>query len=509
MGSAQGDLVRSLSAGGPVELIGGKAYRLSILTKYFNVPTGFVVTTKSYDIWKNNKILPQETIEEYFNSPYLLEGRGPVIVRSSANVEDQHNFSFPGVFDTYSNLNTVDEILDAIEKIFKSVTSKRAISYCRSVNVNPDKIKMACLIQRLIKPKYSGILFTRDVNGKNRIIIEYVKGSGEGLTNGYQNPTRIYLQRDIINNKDIPNFISDLVITSLEIEDIFGMPQDIEWAFDGKNVYILQSKDIVLSSKKDREKPTDKKATILKGVPASPGKAEGVAQFILDDQPPEEAKKLFKKGNILVTYVLHAEYYPIFIKARGIVTKVNTILAHPAIFARELGIPCVVGVDVEYITDGDIISIDGYTGEVFVYNPRNVLKSFNLIEVNNKPESTEAKNIEKEYIAALEELDVEKIRNILRYSFKRIKRLYLEGDQKKCFEIYYLINSLMEKSTPDILSRKFKDFHVIIQKADKKEKPRNETEEKIFKIYNLIKKYINYQTEDSKDIPKLLFGVSG
>ena len=70
--------VRSLSAGGSIEEIGGKAHRLAILTRYFNVPEGFVITTKAYELWKETGSLPEDVIEEigeYFQSPYVLEGR--------------------------------------------------------------------------------------------------------------------------------------------------------------------------------------------------------------------------------------------------------------------------------------------------------------------------------------------------------------------------------------------------------------------------------------------------
>jgi len=275
-------------------------------------------------------------------------------------------------------------------------------------------------------------------------------------------------------------------------------------------VYILQSRDITtlpVLRKEIKKGEINAKSFTLKGVAASPGKTEGIVQFVLDDQPPKEAEKLFKKGNILVTYVLHPEYYAVFTKAKGIITKVDTILAHPAIFARELGIPFVVGVDIEYIKDGDRICVDGYTGEVVIHSPRNVLKLFPLTESKIEVKSKEAKKIREEYIIALENIDTEKIKQTIKYSFKRIKELYLGGEKNKSFEIYYLINSLMEKTTPNILSRKFKGLSNIVQKADRKEKPQNETEKKIFEIYNLIKKYLNYQTKDSKDIPKLLFGI--
>lgn len=507
------NLVRTLSAGGPKELLGGKAHRLSILAKYFDVPLGFVVTTKAYEEWEKNQRIPEDLIEKYFRSPYGLEGQGPVIARSSANVENGNKASFSGVFESYSNLQTIKEILDAIEKIFKGARSERAIAYCKAMDIDPNTIKMGCLIQKMIIPEYSGVLFTRSPNNYDYLVVEYVQGLWQRETKN-KAPYRISLKRKSIKNllKDSQrelHFLKDLVRIALEIEDIFEKPQDVEWAYSEERIYILQSRDIISPLKRTTTIESKKynKGLCLKGTPASPGKTQGIAQFILDDQPPDEGIKLFKKGSILVTYVLHAEYYPIFIKAKGIVTKVDSILSHPAIFARELGIPCVVGVNIEHVVDGDVITVDGDKGEVRISNPRLVLKQFELSEVRRQIKSEEAKRIREEYIEALENLDVEKLKIIIKECFAKIKELYLSGRKEESLDLYYLINSLLEETTPALLSQKFKDLIDILQRADKKEKPKNEVESKIFRIYELIKGYVNYQTEDSKDIPTLLFGL--
>ncbi|ANF22653.1 hypothetical protein A7C91_05330 [Thermococcus piezophilus] len=109
-------------------------------------------------------------------------------------------------------------------------------------------------------------------------------------------------------------------------------------------------RDITVLARKSKKVKESSRASQgwhrLTGVPAGPRRVRGKAYFVLDDQPPEEAEKLFPKGGVLVTYVLHAEYYGLSMKASGIVTKVESILSHSAIIARELGIPCVTGVDV-------------------------------------------------------------------------------------------------------------------------------------------------------------------
>ncbi|WP_456424021.1 PEP/pyruvate-binding domain-containing protein [Thermococcus sp.] len=106
--------VRTLSAGGSIEEIGGKAHRLSLLTRYFNVPEGFVITTRAYKLWKETGSLSKDLIDEikeYFHSPYVLEGRFPVVVRSSATVEDSSRASFAGVFESVTGVSSFDELI--------------------------------------------------------------------------------------------------------------------------------------------------------------------------------------------------------------------------------------------------------------------------------------------------------------------------------------------------------------------------------------------------------------
>ena len=99
----------------------------------------------------------------------------------------------------------------------------------------------------------------------------------------------------------------------------------------------------------------------LKGTPASPGKVVARA-FIYDEdrgkvEPPKE-------DFILVCISTYPEMMDIIIKSKGIVVKVGGLLSHPAIVSRELGIPCVLNIDIEQIKDGDLLEIDGNTGIV-------------------------------------------------------------------------------------------------------------------------------------------------
>lgn len=105
---------------------------------------------------------------------------------------------------------------------------------------------------------------------------------------------------------------------------------------------------------------------LVKGTPASRGKASGKARVIL----PDENQNL-KPGEVLVVYITDASMFVDIIgKASAIVTDVGGITSHPAIVARELGLPCVVATQIatKVIKTGMEILVDGDKGVVYEPN---------------------------------------------------------------------------------------------------------------------------------------------
>ncbi len=495
--------VRSLSAGGTVEEIDGKAHRLSILTKYFNVPEGFVVTTEACNTWRREGQLSKELvkeIQEYFYSPYVLEGKFPVVVRSSATVEDSEKASFAGVFESVTGISSFDDLIKGIERVFKSATSRRVRRYMERKGINKE-LKMAVIVQRQVTPELAGVLFTRSPNDPQNALVEFVQGSLEKLVGGEVSGKRLSLPRD---PSEVENpLMKELLTVGLEVEALFGKPQDIEWAYDG-TLWLLQSRDVTVLAQKREEVKAPQGWHRLRGIPASPGKAKGRAYFVLDDQPPGEAERLFPEKAVLVTYVLHAEHYNLFTKASGIVAKVDSVLSHPAIIARELGIPCVVGVDVEAIREGDDVIVDGNVGVVYVRNPRKVLNRVELWK-SSYVEDEITRELREDYMKALEELSPEKLERVILKAFSLVRKFY-STEREKAFNVYYFINELMEEETPRILAERF-DVVDVFSRSDRGGEPRSEEEKRLFEIYRLLKAFINYTDERVREVPTLLFRV--
>lgn len=422
-------------------------------------------------------------------------------MRSSATVEDSSKASFAGVFESVTGINSFNDLIEGIERVFKSASSKRVRTYMERMGLSGQS-RMAAIVQREITPEFAGVLFTRSSTEPEKALVEFVRGSGEELVGGRKSAERVLLPRNPEEVND--ELMRELLTVGLEVESLFGRPQDIEWAYDG-TLWILQSRDItVLGQNREAGDIKTENWYALKGIPASPGVARGRARFVLDDQPPEEAEMIFGEGEVLVTYVLHAEHYNLFAKAAGIVTKVDSILSHPAIIARELGIPCVVGVDVEAIRDGDEVIVDGNKGAVYVRNPKRVLKGVELWKSSYREDET-VRELKEEYLKALEKLSSEELENVIVGAFSLVREHYLM-DREKAFNVYYFINWLMEEETPRLLAKRF-DVIDIFSRADRGEKPRTNEEERLFEIYRLLKAFINYTDERVRDIPRLLFGV--
>ena len=197
-------------------------------------------------------------------------------VRSSAVAEDLADASFAGQQDTYLNV-TVRGIIGMVLKCWASYWNARAMKYRHDSNKDHLSQGMAVVIQKMVKSDISGVMFTADpVTGDDRIVIEASWGLGESIVSGLVNPDSYILSKDglevqefTINSKDQGYYLVDgkdelvtlpkekaearcaddgvlklIAKQGLALEKHFRCPQDIEWAVEDGNVYILQSRNI-------------------------------------------------------------------------------------------------------------------------------------------------------------------------------------------------------------------------------------------------------------------------
>lgn len=295
-------------------LLGGKGLNLGILSKIegIQVPQGFCVTTKGYQqaiehnpqyqallqqlsslqvedqdqiskITENIRQLimdaeiPSDVVQAVMHYLSILGAEHAYAVRSSATAEDLPYASFAGQQDTYLNIIGAEAILQHISKCWASLFTERAVIYRIQNGFDHHQVYLSVVIQKMVFPQASGILFTADPMTSNRkvVSIDASYGLGEALVSGLVSADcykvkegqivdktiatkklAIYgreeggtktVQLDITKQKSQTlneEQILHLAHLGRRIENHFGQPQDIEWCLVDNTFYIVQSRHI-------------------------------------------------------------------------------------------------------------------------------------------------------------------------------------------------------------------------------------------------------------------------
>jgi pyruvate,water dikinase len=321
-----------------------------------------------------------------------------VATRSSATTEDLAEASFAGQQDTFVNVKGNSELLISIRKCFASMFTSRATYYRNKQGFKHEQAHLAVVVQKMIDSGKSGVIFSKDPTYKDEnIIMEAVWGLGEGIVSGRITPDKYVVSKDLkildikiadkkialTRNSSGQNTVVNLreekskqqvlknseVIKlsniALELEEHYKKPQDIEFAIEGDDIYIVQTRPITTINKRIAEGKSEeiKGEVILTGLAASPGIASGVVKIIYD---LKDLSKI-KQGDILVTKMTNPDMVVSMQKSAAIVTDDGGLTAHAAIVSREMGIPAIVGTGTATTTlkDGEVITIDGYSGKVY------------------------------------------------------------------------------------------------------------------------------------------------
>ncbi len=177
--------------------------------------------------------------------------KGKYAIRSSSYLEDGEDDSFAGQFDTYLNVNP-NKINDMVSKCFESINNKNVTDYAKLKNIDINDIKMDVIIQKMVKSKYSGVIFTSNPSGLlNETVIVVGKGLGNNVvedkittTTYYYNTTdNNYYYEGLFDylNKDK---IDKIIKLSKDLKEVFGEYLDIEYAIEKDEIYILQVRPI-------------------------------------------------------------------------------------------------------------------------------------------------------------------------------------------------------------------------------------------------------------------------
>ena len=229
---------------------GNKAIRLGeMLDAGLPVPNGFSVTDRILSRTPGADgefvFLPHERrrIIELWNSI----GAERVAVRSSGLNEDGAEQSYAGIFESVLNV-TRDSLFSALSEVHSSLSSIRASAYAGN-----DDERGGVLVQKMVPAEYAGVLFTEHPTSAGCSMVELVPGLGEALVSGAATPETYRLGRythRLLETEQPPIDLSPLLELGRKVEELFGAPQDIEWAYADGQFLLLQSRDITASIRK-------------------------------------------------------------------------------------------------------------------------------------------------------------------------------------------------------------------------------------------------------------------
>ncbi|MES9980682.1 MAG: PEP/pyruvate-binding domain-containing protein, partial [Candidatus Thiodiazotropha sp. 6PLUC5] len=294
------------------EQVGGKAWQLARLYRYgFKIPPGQVVSVEAYRRWLDNSKLelellkaarsPQdvraealaEVTDRLIHLPTGVElkslANSPMAVRSSAPQEDSTRASFAGIHASCLNVQGNSAMEQAIRTVWLSLWTTTAIAYRERIGLAHEQASMAVLIMPLIPAKVSGIGFTKDPRSgrDDRMVIHATQGLGESLVSGRTTGDEIVLAEDLqddslkllsltpgdkslridakpgggtealqlpsdntpaLNETELLQLGEQLRLAASALD--YTKPDfDLEWAWDGKQFWLLQARPITATNR--------------------------------------------------------------------------------------------------------------------------------------------------------------------------------------------------------------------------------------------------------------------
>lgn len=262
-----------------VAVVGGKAANLSRLARMFHrVPDGFCIPVTLMD-----EAHPLDLRDEIITATsYLMACHSlpelVVAVRSSAVDEDGAAASFAGQHETYLNIVGANTIIQAVTRCWESARSERALEYRRKQGLSVERLQLAVFVQQLVASDVSAVVFSANpiTGSRDEIMINASWGLGESIVGGTVTPDTFIVRKSDLaitsrtvadkqrmtvsvpggtREVDVPRFLRaqtslndeqaiEMAQLALTLDATMSYPVDIECAYAGGKLYLLQCRPI-------------------------------------------------------------------------------------------------------------------------------------------------------------------------------------------------------------------------------------------------------------------------
>lgn len=310
----------------------------------------------------------------------------PVVVRSSALVEDRAGSSFAGQFESYLGLERLADFLTAVRACWAALWATRALRYLAAHDLDPARTAMAVLVQPQVAARASGGGLSRTATGE--MLLTATPGLGAALARGEVVPDRYLLGADGALRSaepgegphrlgcvhgEAPRAAPEPARTgpclepaeAVELgrmlrraEEVLGLPVEIEWALDRSGFELLQARPLQVEAPAAAEDVWQGRG--IRGQPAGIGRGSGRACVVSCECELERVAP----GDVLVTRVAGPALVAILPRVAAVVAELGGSTSHLAALARERRVPMVLGVPdaTRRIPEGAQVAVDGAVG---------------------------------------------------------------------------------------------------------------------------------------------------
>ncbi len=352
-----------------------------------------------------------------------------VAVRSSATAEDSPEASFAGQNETYLNISTDEELLDAYSRCLASNFTDRSLHYKYDNGFDYYKVFLSVVVMKMVRSDIgaSGVMFSLDTETGFRdvVFINASLGLGENVVLGAVDPDSFYVHKPTftkghravlkrrLGSKAVKMvFTKEATVSNMALEytkniettpherkhfcisddDVmvladyaikvekhysqkagYHKPMDMEWAKDGVDghLYMVQARPETVESQQKGSilklyRLKERSRVLVKGRAVGTKIGAGKVHIINDVKEMDS----FKAGEVLVADITTPDWEPVMKIASAIVTNKGGRTCHAAIVSRELGLPAIVGAGnaTEVLKEGDEVTVscaEGETGYVY------------------------------------------------------------------------------------------------------------------------------------------------
>jgi len=273
------------------ELVGTKAAVLAKLLKLgFSVPPGWCLPIDVHASVRESgySIFALPDMQEAFRSLLAGSRSGAAIVRSSGRLEDSEPFLFPGTFRSIHSVTCYENLRDAILACMKSADSDAAGAYCKLHGMNVTYMDIGILVQEQLVVEWAGVAFSKsplrscEIPALDSVLVEAVKGPSSEMmaggpvqaaftlqiTHDAVNATRLTSVQNPVQDGGLEGIVKEVAVTAKRIEHVFGVPQDVEWAYSAQGLWVVQARNIPTVA--EGSAPSVSEVFVTQSTPAGP-----------------------------------------------------------------------------------------------------------------------------------------------------------------------------------------------------------------------------------------------